>query len=426
MSQSWKLSRYRGKLALVFYADGKRHRFTLATRDPLEAERRATKLYAELMRPQAKRVDEIWAAFRKDYEGRAIDGTLEYTWRALRDRFGALTPDEITIALCRAHVEARRRAGIGDGTINTELGHLTIVLRWAKKHRLIDEVPYIERPSKPKGEAFYLSRSEVRALIGACRAPHVRLFTILALGTAARREAILALTWDRVDFDRGLIDLRDPNLKRPHKGRAVVPMNRAVRQALLEARQGAICDHVIEVAGRRIASVRTGLAAAAARAGLPHVSHHDLRHVAAAHMAEAGTSMEEIAQVLGHSNVNTTRRLYARFSPTYLREATAVLDYSAEGPLEAPPRSASGSPDLRVDAEPDNATDARHRPDDAGGPEHVARGSVAPEPIAPRARGAAGSHEPGSTLSRRNKSLASLAKMVGATGIEPVTPTMST
>jgi hypothetical protein len=37
--------------------------------------------------------------------------------------------------------------------------------------------------------------------------------------------------------------------------------------------------------------------------------------------------MEEIAQYLGHGDVNVTRKGYARFSPDYLKGATAVVEY---------------------------------------------------------------------------------------------------
>lgn len=46
-------------------------------------------------------------------------------------------------------------------------------------------------------------------------------------------------------------------------------------------------------------------------------------------MAEAGVSMDEIAQYLGHSNAAITARVYARFSPDHLRRAADALNFSA-------------------------------------------------------------------------------------------------
>jgi integrase len=84
---------------------------------------------------------------------------------------------------------------------------------------------------------------------------------------------------------------------------------------------------------RKVASVKKGLHAVATNAPLQHVSPQMLRHSAAVHMAEAGISMEEIAQFLGHSSVEVTRKVHARFSPTYLRKAASVLEYDDLGSM---------------------------------------------------------------------------------------------
>jgi integrase len=202
-----------------------------------------------------------------------------------------------------------------------------MVLRWAERQKLIATASYIERPPKPKPRESHLTREQARALRDSASVPHVRLFIILALTTGARSAALLDLTWDRCDFERGQIDLRNPFLVRPHKGRAIVPINRDARAALLEAKEGALSQYVIEWARKKVKSVKRGLHQAARKAGVGHVSPHMLRHSAAVHMAEAGISMEEIAQYLGHSNVNVTRSIYARFSPDYLRKAAAALEY---------------------------------------------------------------------------------------------------
>ena len=162
--------------------------------------------------------------------------------------------------------------------------------------------------------------------MGAARAPHVRLAIVLMLGTAARVRAILDLTWDRCDFDRGLITLAVPGDTTPRKGRAVVPMNGMVRAALSEARGGALSAHVIEWAGKPVKSLKKGVGTAARKAGLVNVSPHVLRHTAAVWMAEGKVPMDEIAQYLGHEDSRITTRVYARFSPDYLRKAANVLD----------------------------------------------------------------------------------------------------
>jgi integrase len=43
-------------------------------------------------------------------------------------------------------------------------------------------------------------------------------------------------------------------------------------------------------------------------------------------MAEAGTPMSEIAQYLGHRTTAITERVYARYSPEYLKGAAKALE----------------------------------------------------------------------------------------------------
>ena len=265
--------------------------------------------------------------------GRAVVATMEHTWKALEGRFGTMEAEDITIEDCREHIKARRAErkkqtpnGVGDGTIHTELGHLRMVLLWAKKNRLIKDAPHIERPSKPEPKDAHLTRDEVKRMIDACNAPHVALAIRLMIGTGARNEAALGLTWDRVDFERQMIRLRDPFDRSRRKGRATVPINKGLLAALQTAKAAAYSNNVIEWAEEPVKSIKKGLKAAGKAIGRPDVSPHMLRHSAAVWMAEDGHDMEEISQFLGHDDVKTTRRIYARFSPTHLRKLADSLD----------------------------------------------------------------------------------------------------
>lgn len=322
----WRITRLRGKLALTFERDGKRHRHSLGTDDPRQAYLIAPALYAELTRPAGRTVQDIWTAYTVDKAGKAVLVTMEYTWKALKDRFGTRDGESITKEDCRAHTAARRQAGIGDGTVHTELGHLRTVLVWAEKNRLINKAPEIERPSKPEPKDRYLTRAEAQRVLACAKTPHLRTAIHLMLGTAARVTAILELTWDRVDFDRKLIYLRNPDDKVKRKGRAIVPINSTLLTALRDAKAGALTDYVVEWAGEPVKSLKRGIATAAREAKVQDVSAHVFRHTAAVWMAEAGVPMEEISQYLGHSNAEITRRVYARYSPDHLRKAAEALN----------------------------------------------------------------------------------------------------
>lgn len=325
----FRIGRLNGRFVITWHeADGKRRRYRLDALTRKDAESEAIDVIRrETLGKRALTVAALWEAYRADRKGRPIAETMRHTGKAVLPHFGALRPDQIDASHCRAYTKLRKAAGIAQGSTWTELGHLQSVVIWAhKKARLIDFAPHIERPQKPQPKDRFLTRAEIDRLLAAECEPHVRLAILLMLTTAGRVGAVLELSWDRVDFDRGQINLR-VDAEGPRKGRAVVPMNATLRAALTAAKEAALSDYVVEWAGGPIASVRNGFKAACDRAGLADVTPHVLRHTAGVHMAEAGVPMQLIAQYLGHSSTSITERVYARFSPNYMREAADVLDF---------------------------------------------------------------------------------------------------
>lgn len=330
----WRLTKLNGEYCVTWDEPGGiRRRYRLGTRDKEEAARLATSRYAKLTRPRGTTVADLWRGYLQAMEGRAVVKTMAHTWKALEARFGKMEAESISAADCRAHVQDRRAirsarhpAGIQDGTIHTELGHLRMVLLWAKKNKLIADAPHIERPAKPEPKDAHLTRDEAKALLDAANAPHVALAIRLMIGTGARNEAAMQLTWDRVDMTRRMIMLRNPFDKSRRKGRATIPINETLFSALEDAKRRAETNYVIEWASSPVKSIKRGLKAAGTAIGRPDVSPHMLRHSAAVWMAEDGHDMHEIAQFLGHDDVKTTARIYARFSPTHLRKLADSLN----------------------------------------------------------------------------------------------------
>ena len=326
-NNDYRIGKRRGTYELVHYQDGKRQRISLATGDEAEARARAPALYAELTKPKGRTVKELWDAFVAAHQGRAIVKWMPSQWKALESTFGLLDGSAITQDSIAGYIRRSANAGRALGTTHTELGRMKCVLSWSAKTGLIGTLPTVSLPTAPKPKDEHLTREQARALLDACRGPHLKVYCTIALTTGARNAAILDLTWDRVDLRVGRFCFENPSITTPHKGRAIVPINNTVRSVLEEAKLRATCEYVVEWRGARVLSVKKSLKAAALAVGITHISPHVLRHTAAVHMAEAGIAMEEIAQYLGHSNTNTTRRVYARFSPDYLKRAASALEY---------------------------------------------------------------------------------------------------
>lgn len=310
-----RLKLYRGWWYAVWRDGAETRRRALRTQDRDAAARALADYQKALARP-TDTIAGIYAAYLAE-KGKP---RAEWAWSRLKDHFGHLRPDQITSAKCKDYAKARRLESVSDGTIHTELTFLRAAMNFHKPA----SGGVVEMPPKPAPKTGALTREQFAALLAAATTPHINLFIRLALATAGRMGAILSLTWSRVDFAAGTIQLGDgPKTK---KGRATVPMTDSLRAALLEAHAARTTPFVIEYGGAQVGKIRKAFERAAIAAGLPDLTPHGLRHTAAVWMAEAGVPMAEIAQFLGHSDERTTFRVYAVYSPGYLRRAASALE----------------------------------------------------------------------------------------------------
>lgn len=317
----YRLVKHRGKYSLAYGSP--RRRIATGTNDRGRAEAIASEIWRRLQRPSQERVSDLWPPYVADRATNpAAETRMKSLWKTLEPHFGYKLGKAVTKADCRAYTDMRRRLGRTNSTIRTELEALRACLRW----HYGDDAPEITAPPSSKPRDRYLTKDERDKLLEKIETPHVKLFVTLALTTGARMSALLDLTWDRVNFTHGTIDLNPAGRDITNKRRTVVPMNARARLELEKAREGALTDHVIEYGGKPVASVKRAIAAAARRAGVP-CSPHVFRHTAAVWMAEADVSMDKIAQYLGHTSTRVTFATYARFSPRYMADAAAALEW---------------------------------------------------------------------------------------------------
>lgn len=317
----WRVKLFRGYYAAVRSIDGQTERRSLRTRDLATARQRLADLTKA---PIGETVGELVEAYLTDKDKtaiRAID--LRYAWKAAKDHFAHLRPDQISRDVCRAYTKRRTAMGRKPATIRKELETVRAAVRFHKR----DAGAVFELPRQPPPKDRYLTPEEAKRLVKAARRfPHIRAFIVLSLTTAARQSALLELTWSRVDFKASRIYLAlgdsDDEARKP---RALVPINRRARLYLTVMRRQATTDYVIEWGGDRVRSVKKGFAAAAAAAGLHDVTPHTLRHTAASWMAMGGVPMFEISKYMGHSDTRVTERRYAHLSPEYLQKAAKAL-----------------------------------------------------------------------------------------------------
>lgn len=243
--------------------------------------------------------------------------TPDLAIRRLKPFLGPVPAADCNLAKQQAYVDYRRERGDSDQSIRRDLITLSAALRRAEKHSKLSRAPpMLTMPAAAQRERW-LTRKEVAALFRELRTPrsrHVLLFARLALYTGARTGAVLDLTWDRVNFDTGLIDYRKPGRAQTKKRRTVSPMTPALRRALLHAHKHRRCDHVISWGGSRIDRIARAFIARAEKAGLKDISPHVLRHTFASWAVRKGVPIYSVGKALGQTVASTTER-YAKLAP---------------------------------------------------------------------------------------------------------------
>ena len=325
-----------GRYYVTWWEAGSQHRISARTTIRAEATTFLKQFEAGRetpLPPDEPVLAQIIAAYLADKTPRvAAPETLRHACSALTRHLGELQPSHLTKERCRAYYRDRHKEGyqspgaksrkpVSAGTVIRELVTLRAALRWGIMEKWITAEPYVEMPPTPPARDRWLTRQESIRLLSAIQAPHVYLFVMLGLHTAARAGAIFELTWDQVDLASNRINL---GRGRGNKRRAIVPINGPLRDALLEARTGATSPFVIEHGGKAVASVRTGLAAACRRAKIRSVTAHALRHTAASWMVQAGVPLEKVAAYLGNT-VAIVEKVYGHHAPEWLDEASKAL-----------------------------------------------------------------------------------------------------
>ena len=270
---------------------------------------------------------------------------------------GLYTPDGLSPGVLLSY-RLNRKGGLGGfgrgpaalGTIRRELSALGAVLKWSKKNQHLPSdfvLPEIALPPEGAPRELYLDKACEKAFYAYCSrvfrwtklgvgTPDVQmrnktvrraaLFSMIALSTAARAQAVIGLTWDRVDLRRRLIDFRDGTLRATKKRRVPVPMDdrlwRELARAWIEQGKpqvGPVLGSFGELR-KSFETLKAGFVGPRGRVLPPDLTRHDLRRTWATLAAQDGVPMFQIAGMLGDT-LETVEKHYAHHSPEYLRAA---------------------------------------------------------------------------------------------------------
>jgi integrase len=243
-----------------------------------------------------------------------------------------------------------RQAGESAWTIFHVAVVLGTAMKAAVKKKLIAANPLAAVESRPrveKREICCLDQEQARAFLTEAAGDRLSCLFVLAITSGLREGELFGLKWADIDFTQGFLRvqrtleevrgrfaLHDPKTT---AARRRVDLPKVAISALLYHRRRMLAEGQDVRGGlvfcdrdgsflRRSNVARRALHPILARAGLPRIRFHDLRHSAASLLLAAGESPKVVQERLGHAKIETTLNIYAHVTSGMQQEAARKLD----------------------------------------------------------------------------------------------------
>ena len=284
---------------------------------------------------KAKKVwtfDLLWADYESCKVNKGMVKDENRYIKHIQPCFGKKEPSSIT------HVDIEQfktsLSGKKPASIRNTLELLRRIANYGKKKQLCKGIQFeIEMPKVNNQKTENLTDQELERLLDALNQDtdiQVANMMKLALFTGMRRGALFKLQWQDVDFENGIICLRDAKSGRDE----YIPMNETARAILTNHPRSSASMLVFpNKHGKQRVCVRKAVARIKKRAGISKDFRglHGLRHVFASRLASSGqVDLYRIQKLLTHKSPQMTQR-YAHLMDDALRKASEVMDKFSVG-----------------------------------------------------------------------------------------------
>ncbi len=246
--------------------------------------------------------------------------------------FGDRNVDCISQGKINEYVRERQAKKESNGTIRRDLEVLKAALNHEERERRLTYVPKFKMPPPPAARHAALSDSEIERIKSACKSQHVKDFITLMYETGQRPGAIEQLQWFQVDFKKGLIGFDLTGKQQTNKRVRPVAMTSIARSVLKRLFKVKTTEYVLEYFDpitdtiKKAGCVKKAFQRACDDAGVK-TFRYALRKTFANRDMDEGIKQ----QIMGHTNVKTTREHYIEANIAKQREAMEKPKNSPRG-----------------------------------------------------------------------------------------------
>jgi integrase len=274
----------------------------------------------------------------------------------IKPALGRLRLKDLNPAHARFFYRERLDSGLAPATVHKIHAVLHKALKAAVSDGLVprNAAAGLKLPRIAAEEINPLDSEEARRFLEAARETPDRLeaLYVLALNTGMRQGELLALKWDDVDLERGMLQVRrtltrtggsyslgEPKTKKSRRtirltAGAVEALRKHLRGQLEEMeRMGSLYQPgglvfatetgtIINPSNLRNRSFKPLLK----RAGLRQIRFHDLRHTCATLLLSKNVNPKVVSEMLGHASVRITLDTYSHLMPDTQEKAARALE----------------------------------------------------------------------------------------------------
>ncbi len=199
---------------------------------------------------------------------------------------------------------------LSNATVNRYKAAISVVFSYACREYDLPDNPVRHIRPLPENNARtrYLSNDERSSLFKACRSSQwqkLYLIVLMAITTGARKGELTGLKWSDIDFDRQLAYISTTKNGEPK----VLPLTKSAIDELCKFNKkdnSLVFDSKVKP-GQAYCFTKPWKKALN-EAGIEDFTFHSLRHTCASYLAMNGASLIEIAEILGHKQIQMTKR----------------------------------------------------------------------------------------------------------------------